>query len=322
VDLRVLRYLVAVVDCGSVTQAAAHLRVAQPSLSRQLRALERNLGIELFRHGPGNRLLLSAAGERFIPIARDLVLRADQAALAAGSIAAGQVERITIAAPAVTISDVIAPYVARGHPLDPLIDVWEETPQSADDALQRGADVVILSGVPSQNHAWQAIARLPLFAYVPAGHRWHNDQVVTVGELVKEPLAVLTRHHGTRRLLDQALADAGTTYDVKLECESPQMAQALAAIGTAIAVVSDDARFGLHGLLIEGPSGILRIPLHAEWHRDHFATEVIRGLMRRLTDFCEERYGKPSAADRCEASAVASGFRAPARAASTEAFQA
>jgi hypothetical protein len=44
-------------------------------------------------------------------------------------------------------------------------------------------------------------------------------------------------------------------------------------------------------LLIEGPGGILRIPLHAEWHRDHFATETIRALMRRLTDFCEERYG-------------------------------
>lgn len=290
-DLRVLRYLVAVVDCGSVTQAAAHLRVAQPSLSRQLRALERSLGIELFRHGPGGRLLLSAAGERFIAIARDLVLRADQATLAARSIAAGRVERITVAAPAVTISDIIAPYVALGHHLDPLIEVWEETPQSADDALQRGADVVILTGVPSHHHAWQPIARLPLFAYVAAGHRWCNDQIVTVTELVKEPLALLTRHHGTRRLLDQALADTGITYESTLECESPQMAQALAAAGDAIAVVSDDSRFGLHPLLIEAPTGILRIPLHAEWHREHFATDVIRTLAHRLTDFCEARYG-------------------------------
>ena len=61
-DDRRLRYFLAVVDEGSVTRAAARLRVAQPSLSQALRAFEEELGAQLF-HRVGRGLRLSAAGE-------------------------------------------------------------------------------------------------------------------------------------------------------------------------------------------------------------------------------------------------------------------
>ena len=47
-ELRLLRYLIAVVDTGTVAGAAKQVHVAQPSLSRQLRAMERSLGFEVF----------------------------------------------------------------------------------------------------------------------------------------------------------------------------------------------------------------------------------------------------------------------------------
>jgi DNA-binding transcriptional LysR family regulator len=259
-------------------------------LSRQLRQLERELGIELFRRGNG-RLTLSSAGERLLPTVRELLLRAEQVPAAAQALTSGSVSVLRVAAPAATISDVIAPYLAQGNPADPLIDVREETSASALDALARGVDVVVMSGAPSNNYQWQAITRLPLFAYPPPGHPWCTERVITIDALVKETLAVLTPRHGTRRMLDEAVAESGVGYHATIECESPLVAQAIAAAGRAVAVVSDDSRFDLRPLLLEAPAGILRIPLHAAWLPGHFADETIRAFLARLTDYCAERYG-------------------------------
>ena len=76
-----IRYFLAVVDEGSITRAATAVRIAQPSLSRQLRGLEEDLGLRLFDRA-GGRIRLSPAGRRFLPYARDLVARADTAVAA------------------------------------------------------------------------------------------------------------------------------------------------------------------------------------------------------------------------------------------------
>lgn len=81
-DLRHLRYFVAVADCGSVTQAAIRLRTAQPSLSRQLRDLERHVGVPLMTrnvHG----IDLTAAGRAFLDHARLALSQAEAAVEAA-----------------------------------------------------------------------------------------------------------------------------------------------------------------------------------------------------------------------------------------------
>jgi DNA-binding transcriptional LysR family regulator len=62
VDARQLEYFLAVVDHGGVNRAAAALYLAQPSLSQSIRALERDLGHQLF-HRVGRRLVLTDAGQ-------------------------------------------------------------------------------------------------------------------------------------------------------------------------------------------------------------------------------------------------------------------
>ncbi len=73
-ELHQLRYALAVADHGTFTAAAAACFVAQPSLSHAVGTLERELGVELFRR-VGRRTSLTAAGEAFVPAARE-VLRA------------------------------------------------------------------------------------------------------------------------------------------------------------------------------------------------------------------------------------------------------
>ena len=82
-ELRTIGYFVAVADAGSVSAATHLTHVTQPSLSRQLRQLEKELGLELFTRRDG-RLVLTPAGAQFLPAARELLGRADAALLADG----------------------------------------------------------------------------------------------------------------------------------------------------------------------------------------------------------------------------------------------
>src|SRR5215469_1293860 len=92
-DLRLVRYFTVVADHRHFGRAAAELRVAQPSLSRQIRHLEQQLGARLLDRTPqGTRL--TEAGEIFLPRAKALLRSAAQAA--AATQAAARPSRISI----------------------------------------------------------------------------------------------------------------------------------------------------------------------------------------------------------------------------------
>jgi len=289
-ELRHVRYFLAVVDAGSVTAASTVVHVTQPSLSRQLRLFERGLGITLFNR-TGGRLVLSAAGRQFVPVARDLAHRADAAAEAAATLATGRLQHLRIAAPGTTFTDVLAPFLATLRLDDPLPAVSEEPPQLIYEALQSGADLAISTEKPPAGLAFQPLAVLPIWAYVPSGHHWAARSSVTVAELVDERLLLLTDDYSPRRVLDHWVDRAGLSYSSMLEFGTPQVAQAVAAAGRGIAVVSDDARFGLHPLGIIGARETLHIRLYAAWDREHHAATEIAAVARRLSDYCVERYG-------------------------------
>ncbi|MFJ9697622.1 LysR family transcriptional regulator [Kitasatospora sp. NPDC101183] len=80
-QLQQLRYFLAVADTCHFTRAAEAVRVAQPSLSQQVRALERELGAELF-HRTRGKIALTDAGEALLPLARRIVADAESARVA------------------------------------------------------------------------------------------------------------------------------------------------------------------------------------------------------------------------------------------------
>src|ERR1051325_9525962 len=71
-ELRHLRYLVAIADAGSFVRAAEQLRVAQPALSRQIHDLEEELKVELFRSG-ARKATLTNAGDSCVRLARHVI---------------------------------------------------------------------------------------------------------------------------------------------------------------------------------------------------------------------------------------------------------
>ncbi|WP_158914145.1 LysR family transcriptional regulator [Caulobacter sp. S45] len=75
-ELRHLRYFVAVAEAGGVSRAAARLGIQQPPLGQQIRALEQELGLDLFDRAP-KRIVLNAAGDVFLEDARRILSEVD-----------------------------------------------------------------------------------------------------------------------------------------------------------------------------------------------------------------------------------------------------
>ena len=288
-ELRTIRYFVAVADAGSVTAATRTLHVSQPSLSRQLHHLERELGLDLFTRRDG-RLVLTPGGREFLPAARELLARAEAAKAAAQGIRSGGLSTLTVAAPEVTLNDVLAPFFATFTPADPMPRVAELDPSEEYEVLERGADLVIGTRPAPERCASREVARLPVYAQVPPGHPLAAP-IAPLAEVAAHELLVLPGSAHSRRALDHAVDAAGLPRGRLTEFSSSRVAQAVAAAGRGVAVLSDDPRFGLQAVPIRVDGGVLEITLFAAWLPGHHAASQIDQLAGRLRGFVRARYG-------------------------------
>ncbi|MCR4514294.1 LysR family transcriptional regulator [Aeromicrobium sp. 50.2.37] len=288
-ELRTLTYFVAVVDAGTVSAAADRVRVTQPSLSRQVRQLERDLGVDLFeRHG--GRLVLSSAGRSLLPLARDVLASADALRTAARVRAEGGLDRVTIAAPATTLTDVVSPFLASLAPDDPTPSVVETDPLDVDEALRRGADLVVTTRRPRRPLRSAALPELPVWAFVPADHPWGGRESVGLAELLEQVVVTVPPTFAARQVLD-AVVEREQRWPASLvEASSGTVAQALAAAGRGVAVVSDDSRYGLHGVRVRAGGGDLTVRLFVAWSSTHPAQETLAALAERLRTFVVDAY--------------------------------
>ncbi len=293
-ELRHARYFVATADAGSVSAAAARLHVAQPSLSRQLRQLEGELGVELFVRAGGQRLTLSPAGRDLLPQARTVLAEAKRLVDAAGYHASGGLHRLSVGAPTVTLTDVVAPFVATLGQDDPDVDVLPSDGLGAEEAMERGADLVITTRGPGGPFVTAPLAVLPVWAYVAPDHGWAGRRRVGIEELAATRAIVLPPTATARQVLDVALASRGVGLGSALEAANGTLAQALAAAGRGVAVVSDDPRYGLRrAALVDGDTP-LRIRLLAAWDPRHAGAPTIAATVERLREFVTTRYDVPS----------------------------
>lgn len=209
VELRQLRYFVAVAEHLSFTRAAAHLHIAQQSLSQQIRTLERHLGVRLLdRDTRGTRL--TAAGEAFLPEARAVLARAEEA-VAVAQQAAG---RLDLAFLSSTANYMLPPIVAavREHlphvaltthdvPIDELVAGLREGRYDA--GFTRPPLVADL--------ATRTLLTEPVCAVLPEGHRLATRAELDLSELAGEDWVLTPRESWPpwHRKYDQDFANAG-----------------------------------------------------------------------------------------------------------------
>src|SRR5260370_16056983 len=118
-ELRHLRYFVAVAEEGHVTRAAQRLGIQQPPLSQQIRALEAELQVQLFRRKPRG-VELTQAGQALFAEAQAILRQVDHAGTAARRTAPGEARRIVLGftspAPLHPLVPPIIPHYLQTHP--------------------------------------------------------------------------------------------------------------------------------------------------------------------------------------------------------------
>src|SRR6185369_4288711 len=131
-DLRRLEYFLAVVEHGRVTSAAAALHVAQPSLSQAIRALERDLGVELFRRD-GRGLTPTEAGRALIEPARQVLTDLSQARGAVENVVDLSAGWLEVAARDLLCVDPLVEVLAAFHRRHAGVPVRVHEPQDEDE---------------------------------------------------------------------------------------------------------------------------------------------------------------------------------------------
>ncbi|MFD9701663.1 LysR family transcriptional regulator [Lentzea sp. NPDC059081] len=243
-DVRQLRYFLAVVDHGSVNKAAAVLHVAQPSLSQAIRALERELGINLFRR-VGRRLVLTDAGRALIGPARQAVrvLAAARASVEeVGGLRAGRVEIAVMPSQSVEPLARIIKAVTEKHPGLSISVRAASTADDVVDQVRSGRTELGLLGtnapLTDARVGVHRIGRQRFVLVCPADGPFVPGTVVRDEDLAGQRLIVGQPGTGMRRVVDEIRA-AGVDLTEVVETEQREAILPLVLGGVGMAVLAE-----------------------------------------------------------------------------------
>lgn len=219
-DLRQASYVVAVVDEGSFTAAAASIPISQPALSQAVASLERELGAPLF-HRIGRRVQLTPAGEAFVAPARRMLRDAAIARSAVSDVAGLTRGRLDIVALPTLVVEPLVDLVGRFRRAHPGVLVRIVEPEDADAVLDRvrdGSCELGLGDTPVADRmlVTDHLGDQRLLAVLPPGTPVTAGRDLPVSRLAGFPLITGPRGTSTRRLIDQALGRRDSDVDPRL----------------------------------------------------------------------------------------------------------
>jgi DNA-binding transcriptional LysR family regulator len=199
VELRHLRSFVVTADELHVGRAAARLHLTQPSLSRQIAALERDVGVPLFTR-IRRRFGLTPAGEVFLTAAREIVRRTDDAAADAQRAHRGELGTLRLRFVQSATFEALPRLLATFRAAHPEVNLDVETMTTIRQlaALRAGhIDVGLLRPPVSEpTLTTRVISRDPLVAALPAGHPLATRRRLPLAALADEPFVLYTRTSG------------------------------------------------------------------------------------------------------------------------------
>jgi DNA-binding transcriptional LysR family regulator len=287
ISIRALESLVAVVEHGSLTKAAAVLHMSQPALSHQIAAIERELGTAVIeRLGRGIRP--TAAGLATAAEARVALAAADRAVLAGRRVAAGRGGRIRIACAETMTAWVLVPVLRswrRRYP-DVELDLKEYT--SADrmlDVLLAGeADVTVGPRPTRTDERAEILGQEEVVLVASHEHRFAAKAAVPLAELPAEPLVHYDPSNGFGVWVDQFAAKRGVALPQPvLRTGSPRTAAQLAAAGMGVTIAPFSALTPLPGGTIRSldPPELRDVVAIVAAPHDDLLRRFVRDLKRR-----------------------------------------
>ncbi|MDO8186051.1 LysR substrate-binding domain-containing protein [Conexibacter sp. JD483] len=241
-ELRQLRYLVALADERHFTRAALRCHVAQPALSQQIGKLEGELGVALVERTT-RRVALTGAGEALVARARRVLAELDAADAELQQLTGLLAGRLTIGITQTPGPFDLLPLLRRFHRSHPGVELAVREGLSTDlaDELRAGAlDVALLSRLPAAGRerlTLQPLASEPLVAVLPPAHRLAGRRRIDLGELRAEPFVVFHDGATIREAVAAAALAAGFAPRVAFEIQEVGRTRAVVSAGLGVAVL-------------------------------------------------------------------------------------
>ncbi|HEX4743222.1 MAG TPA: LysR substrate-binding domain-containing protein [Candidatus Limnocylindria bacterium] len=239
-EIHQLRYFVAVAERRHFTQAAQDLAVAQPSVSKQIRKLEGELGAALFQRARGE-IALTQAGEALLPWAKRVLADVDGARNEVRDLAGLGRGRLSVGATPSLTTVVLPEVLARFHAEHPGIELvlHEAGSRALLERLERGDIEValVILPAPEASFATTPLYREELVVAVARDHRFARRRSIRVADLRDVPLVMFREGYDLRAVTIAACQQAGFEPVFALEGGEMDGVLRMAAAGLGVAVV-------------------------------------------------------------------------------------
>ncbi len=287
-ELRQLRYFAEIAASGSLREASARLHVAQPALTKHLRSLEAELGVELcVRHARGIRL--TPAGTRFLEHATSVVRDVDEIRSQLSEDPDSPSGLVAIGASAAMgqlLFGAVAERIATDFPRIALRLV-EGGAYSLLAALDSGrVDIALLVAPDARaGYTLDPLVTEPVYLLGnPKDERLAGDSI-RISELATVPLATFDRTSGPRKLFDHAAARAGVVLNIAYELESAEVIKDFVKRGLAFALlphssIAQELNDQTVGAARLDGIGITRTLVTRDERMNNPATELVARIVR------------------------------------------
>ncbi len=241
-ELRQLEYFVAIAETGAFSRAALRLSVTQPVLSRQMRALEHELGTDLY-YRTGRGIVLTEAGKLLEQHARGVLETTAGAKRAIAALGSTPTGKVTIGMPPSVGSVLTTPIVQRFRAEFPQVSlgVMEGFSGHVLEWLTTGRiDVAVLYNAPrTSTLVAEPLVTDELFLLGPTEDpAGAGNDAVKASMLAEIPLILPSRPHGLRVLVDDCLAKAGVAPNVQVEIDAMPSTLGLVERGVGYTILS------------------------------------------------------------------------------------
>lgn len=297
-ELRHLRYFVAVAGELNVRRAAQRLHVSQPPLSRQIHDLEDELGTKLFDRSK-QKLALTPAGEAFLKEARQILAHTQRAAQLAKAASRGETGQLSLAILPPIGGLFLPPAIRAFRERFPAVDltVSELSPQEQVTALMdRRVDLgfvplPVVNRVPDLE--FEPVREVEMMAVLPPEHPLAKQRRLSLRKLTYEPFVLINR--STAALLHDWILgqcrEAGFEAQVIKLADSPLSVLELVSAGFGVSLLPDlFQRFPSDVVFRPLPATVPKFQLSLAWRRDNDSPllkvflEILRSLIPRSVE--------------------------------------
>jgi DNA-binding transcriptional LysR family regulator len=238
-ELDQLRSFVAVAEARSFTRAASLVHLSQPAISRQIARLETELGARLFERY-GRRVEVTSDGRLLLPLARNILARADDASRMVREHAGTLSSKVSLGSTGTVFAHLLAPILASFIKTYPKVhlDLVEREDVLLEEAVMNGElDCAIVTAWGSPRVATTHILTEEILLVIPGDHRLARSSSVSLGELADEPIVLPGHSMNMSNVLTDVCRRAGFEPKVPYRASYVELTKALVREGLGVALV-------------------------------------------------------------------------------------